>query len=316
MSTDVNALTIVRPLSITDSILDVSGSPPATNVPENDYPVWSVSTTYAAGDRVILTSTHRVYESLLSGNTGNDPTMLSSPVYWIEVGPTNRWASLDTSISTQTVQANNITYRLIPAQAINSVAVLNIIGANQLTVRMISPATGSPGIVYEKVVDLTGLPLASGWWEWFYGAKIVPSQSILLDLPSYTDCELEIELLGGSDLAVGVILIGQQQNFGIGIKYGARVGIQDYSRKETNEFGDTVLVQRAFAKRANFDLFLNREEVDSFQNALSTIRATPVLWIGSTQYESTTLFGFYKNFDILISYPNHSDCELEIEGLI
>jgi hypothetical protein len=214
------------------------------------------------------------------------------------------------------VQANNITYRLIPAQAINSIAVLNIASGTQLTVKMISPATGSPGIVYEKIVDLTGLPLAAGWWEWFYGAKIVPSQSILLDLPSYTDCEVEIELLGDSDLAVGVILVGQQQAFGLGIKYGARVGIQDYSRKETNEFGDTILVQRAFAKRANFDLFLKREEVDSFQNALSTIRATPVLWIGSTQYESTTLFGFYKNFDILISYPNHSDCELEIEGLI
>jgi len=316
MSTDVNALTIVRPLTITDSILDVSGSPPATNVPENDHPVWSVSTTYSSGDRVILTSTHRVYESLLDSNTGNDPTMLSSPVYWIEVGPTNRWAVFDTSISTQTKQANNITYRLVPHQAINCLSVLNINSASQLTVRMISPATGSPGIVYEKIVDLTGLPLAAGWWEWFYGAKIVPSQSILLDLPSYTDCEVEIELLGGSDLAVGVILVGQQQAFGLGIKYGARVGIQDYSRKETNEFGDTILVQRAFAKRANFDLFLKREEVDSFQNALSTIRATPVLWIGSTQYESTTLFGFYKNFDILISYPNHSDCELEIEGLI
>ena len=316
MSTDANALVIVRPLTITTSMLDVSGSPPATNVPENDYPAWSSGTTYAAGDRVILTSTHRVYESLLSGNTGNDPTMLSSPVYWIEVGPTNRWAVFDTSISTQTRQANNITYRLIPQQAINCLSVLNISSASQLTVRMISPATGSPGIVYEKVVDLSGLPLSPGWWEWFYGARIVPSQSILLDLPSYTDCEIEVEILGGSSLAVGVILIGQQQAFGLGIKYGARVGIQDYSRKETNEFGDTVLVQRAFAKRANFDLFLKREEVDSFQNALSTIRATPVLWIGSTQYESTTLFGFYKNFDILISYPNHSDCELEIEGLV
>lgn len=316
MSTDANALVIVRPLTITTSMLDVSGSPPATNVPENDYPTWSSGTTYAAGDRVILTSTHRVYESLLSGNTGNDPTMLSSPVYWIEVGPTNRWAVFDTSISTQTRQANNITYRLIPQQAINCLSVLNISSASQLTVRMISPATGSPGIVYEKVVDLSGLPLSPGWWEWFYGARIVPSQSILLDLPSYTDCEIEVEILGGSSLAVGVILIGQQQAFGLGIKYGARVGIQDYSRKETNEFGDTVLVQRAFAKRANFDLFLKREEVDSFQNALSTIRATPVLWIGSTQYESTTLFGFYKNFDILISYPNHSDCELEIEGLV
>lgn len=317
MSTDAYAIKIVKPLSITDSMLDVSGSPPATNVPEDTHPAWSNSTTYAAGARVFLASTHKVYESLLSGNVGNDPTVISSPVYWLEVGPTNRWAVFDTSVSTQTVQGVNISYRLIPGQAVNCVAVLNYTYATQLTVRMISPATGSPGIVYEKVLSLTGTILASGWWEWFYGQRTaIPTQSILLDLPSYSDCEIEIELIGTSSLAVGVILIGQQQSFGMGIKYGASVGIQDYSRKETNEFGETVLVQRAFAKRANFDLFLKKEEVDSFQNALSKIRATPVLWVGSTEYESTTLFGFYKNFDILINYPNHADCTIEIEGLV
>jgi len=316
MSTDANALTIIRPLTITDTILDDSGSPPATNVPEDDYAVWNVGTTYAVGDRVILTSTHRVYESLLSGNTGNNPTLLSSPIFWIEVGPTNRWAVFDTSVSTQTAQANNITYQLIPGEAINSIGVLNITSASELNITMVSPATGSPGIVYQETVDLSSLPLTPDWWAWFYGNKVVPSQSILLDLPSYTDAEITIELIGGSDLAVGVILIGQQQNFGIGIKYGARVGIQDYSRKETNAFGETILVQRAFAKRANFDLMIQKAEVDSLQNALSAIRATPVLWIGSTEYEATTLFGFYKNFDILISYPQHSDCQLEIEGLI
>lgn len=316
MSTDVNALKIVRPLTITDAILDDSGSPPATNVPENDHPEWNSGTTYAQGDRVILTSTHRVYESLLGSNTGNNPTVTSSPIYWIEVGPTNRYAVFDTSVSTQTKQANNITYQLVPGEAINSIGILNITQATEINITMVSPATGSPGIVYESTIDLSSLPLTPDWWAWFYGQKITTTQSVALDLPSYTDCEITIEILGGSDLAVGVILIGQQQNFGLGIKYGARVGIQDYSRKETNEFGDTVLVQRAFAKRANFDLFLNNAEVDSFQNALSTIRATPVLWIGSTKFESTTLFGFYKNFDILISYVNHSDCELEIEGLV
>lgn len=316
MSTDANALTIIRPLTITDTILDDSGSPPATNVPENDHAEWDVSTTYAAGDRVILTSTHKIYESLLSSNTGNNPTVTSSPIYWIEVGPTNRWAVFDTSVSTQTEQANNITYQLIPGEAINSIGVLNIKSGSELNITMVSPATGSPGIVYENTVDLSALPLTSDWWAWLYGNKVVPSQSILLDLPSYSDAELTIELLGGSDLAVGVILIGQQKNFGIGIKYGARVGIQDYSRKETNSFGDTILVQRAFAKRANFDLMINKAEVDVLQTTLSTIRATPALWIGSTDYEATTLFGFYKNFEILISYPEHSDCQLEIEGLI
>jgi len=315
MSTDANALTIVNPLRMTDTILDDSGSPPVTNVPEDINPAWDVVTTYAAGDRVYLASTHRVYESLLGGNTGNDPTVTSSPIYWIDAGPTNRWAVFDTSRTTQTVQANNITYRLIPGQAINCVGLLNITGATQVTVTMYSPGTGSPGQIYQKVTDLTSVPLAPGWWEFFYGQRFAPSLSIMLDLPSYTDNEIEIELLGGSDLAVGVILIGQQQNFGLGIKYGARVGIQDYSRKETNTFGDTILVQRAFAKRANFDLFINKAEVDSLQNYLSSIRATPVLWVGSGEFESTTLFGFYKNFDILISYPEHADCDLELEGL-
>ena len=309
MSTDANALTIIRPLAITDTILDV------TNVPEDDYAEWDVGTTYDVGDRVILTSTHRIYESLQTSNTGNSPTALGT-TFWIDAGPTNRWSVFDTSISTQTMQANNITYTLIAGEAINSIGILNITAGTEINITMVSPATGSPGIVYQRTFDLSALAITSDWWAWFYGQKSAPTQSIALDLPSYSDCEITIEILGGSDLAVGVIIIGSQQNFGLGLKYGARVGIQDYSRKETNVFGETVLVQRAFAKRANFNLFINKTEVDSFQNALSTIRAVPVLWIGSADYESTTLFGFYKNFDILISYPEHSDCELEIEGLI
>lgn len=308
MSTDANALTIVKPFQVTDASLD------STDVPETDHAEWASGTTYGLGDRVILTATHRIYESLQASNTGNSPTAAGS-TFWIEVGPTNRWAVFDDSTSTQTKQADLITYRLTPGQAINCVGVLNIANASQLKVTVFSPATGTPGQVYQNIVDLTSIPLAPGWWEFFYGVRFTPTQSIMLDLPSYADCEVEIELTGGADLAVGVIVIGQQQNFGLGIRLGARVGIQDYSRKETNEFGDTILVQRAFAKRASFDLMVQKAEVDSLQNFLGTIRAQPVLWVGSNEYESTTLFGFYKNFDILISYPQHADCELEIEGL-
>lgn len=316
MSTDVNALVIVKPIDITDSMLITSGSPPATNVPENDYSAWSSGTTYAAGARVILTSTHKIYESLLSSNTGNDPTVISSPQYWIEVGPTNRWAAFDTSVSTSTRQANNITYTLQPGIAVTSLAVLNIQNATQITVTVVSPASGSPGIVYQQIVDLGALPSTPDWWAWFYGMRRPQTQVIFTDIPGYTDCIITIEILGGSSLSAGVILIGQRQSFGLGIKYGASIGIQDYSRKETNEFGDTVLVQRAFAKRANFELFITAGEVDALQNILSDIRATPCLWVGSNSYEATTIFGFYKNFDILISYPDYSDCQLEIEGLV
>jgi hypothetical protein len=311
---DANAIKITQPIQITDSILDDSGSPPLTNVPEDDFPEWSAGTTYAAGARVILVSTHRIYESLLGGNVGNDPTVVSSPTYWIEVGPTNRWAAFDTSVSTSVVQANNITYTLVPGSPINMLAILNINNGTQATVTVNSPSQ-SPTEIYSKTINLGGLPLIVGWWNWFFGTRVQTTQAIFDDIPPYTDAIVTVEILGGSDLSLGVILIGQQQLFGLGIKYGARVGIQDYSRKETNEFGDTILVQRAFAKRANVDLFLQKFEVDSLQRELSLIRATPVLWVLSNEYESTTLFGFYKNFDILISYPEHAECELEIEGL-
>ena len=305
---DANAIKITQPITITDSILS------STDVPENDYPVWNVGTTYADGDRVILTSTHRIYESLLGSNVGNDPTVASTPAYWIEVGPTNRWAPFDTSISTSVVQATSITYTLVPGTPINMLAILNINNGTQATVTINSPSQ-SPTLVYTKIISLNSLPLVAGWWSWFFGSRVVQTQAIFDDIPPYSDGIFTITIEGGADLSAGVIMLGQQQTFGLGIKYGARVGIQDYSRKETNDFGDTILVQRAFAKRANVDLFLQKFEVDSFQRELSRIRATPVLWILSNDYESTTLFGFYKNFDILINYPEHADCTLEIEGL-
>ena len=307
MSTDANALIVVQPIDITDAMLT------ASNVAETDYAVWSSATTYALAARVIFTSsgTHKIYESLQASNLNKDPR--TQPLWWIEVSPTNRWSAFDTTVSTQTKQAASITYTLTPGQAVNTIAALNIVGASSLTVTMTSPLVG--GTVYTKTVDLSALPTAADWWSWFYGAKAVPTQSILTDLPSYADCVISFTLTGGASLALGVLMIGRQRLFGVGIKFGARVGIQDYSRKETNDFGDTILVQRSFAKRANFDIQVARAEVDFFQNFLTEVRASPCLWIGSTVYESTTVFGFYKNFDILISYPEHADCSLELEGL-
>lgn len=317
MSLDANALVIMTPIAVTDAMVIASGSPPETNVPENDYPEWdgtsSPATVYNTGDRVILLSTHRIYESLQDNNTNKNPA--TETLWWVEVGPTNRWAVFDTSVSTQTAQSTNITYTLEPGVAVNTLAVLNISAASELNITMTSASQGSPGIVYSETVDLSSYPLVSDWYSWFFGTRQQPTQFIATNLPAYPDAIIVLELLGSADLAVGVVAFGQQQRFGRGIRLGARVGIQDYSRKETSEFGETILVQRAFAKRANFDLFINKNEVDQLQNYLSSIRATPALWIGSSEFESTTIFGFYKNFDILIAYPEHADCELEIEGL-
>lgn len=307
MSVSPYAVTVVEPLTITDSILVSS------NVAENDYAVWAIGTTYADGDRVIMTSTHKIYESLQNANVGNNPT--TSVGYWVEVGPTNRWRVFDTSNSSQTVtdgSPNTISYTLEAGVAITAVGILNITDGREVQITVTDPVAG---VVYDVDEIIGTFPQYPEWWSFFFGTRFANTQFIRADLPSYPNAEITITITGTSTLAVGVILIGQQTSFSLGMQYGARVGIQDYSRKETNTFGETVLIQRAYAKRANFDLFLEKYEVDLLQNFLSKIRAVPVLWVGSSDFEATVIFGFYKNFDILLSYPEHAECSLEIEGL-
>ena len=300
----LNCLTVVKPIAVTPSMLV------STDVPEADYAEWAAGTTYAIGDRVIVAAQHKIYQSAVAANVGKNPA--TDRAAWLEVGATNRWKPYDKSVSSQVVQAGSISYRIKPGQAVTSVGVLNISGGTSLRVRVIDPTFGT---VYDKTVNLARTPLSPGWWMWFFGERRAPTQAILQDLPSYHGADILIDITGTAELAVGVILIGQVRQFALGVKMGARIGIQDYSRKERSEFGDVMLVERAFAKRASFSLLLTADEVDSFHQFLSEVRATPCLWIGSRRYESTTLYGFYKSFDIVIPYFSYSDCDLELEGL-
>lgn len=308
MSTSPLAIAIVQPETITDSILTDS------NLSETDHAAWNSGTTYAAGDRVILVSTHKIYESLQAANTNKNP--VTEFDWWIEVSPTNKWKCFDTSSTTQTLATGIsppiISYDFEFNQAINTVAFLNVTGCNNITIVMTDPVYG---VVYDETVSLANTQLSSDWWAWFFGTRREKNQYVAFDLPTFPYATISVTLEGTPDLGVGIIMFGQQNRFSLGMKYGARLGIQDYSRKETNDFGDTVFIRRAFAKRATYEVMLENEELDTFQKFLTSVRAIPCLWVGSNEYESTTVFGFFKNFDILLNYTNHSDCSLDIEGL-
>jgi hypothetical protein len=295
-------LRIVQPQPVTDSVLI------ATDVAESAFPVWSAGTTYALGARVHLVSTHKVYESAIAGNIGNNP---ASALQWVEVGPTNRWALFDRSNSTQTAKSTSFYYELAPVSAFNAVALLGLTGAQTLRVRVDHPTLGS---LYDRTLDLTSLPAQAGWWEWFYGERRGPTLAVLADVPGIIGSELRIDVTGTTALAAGVLVFGQAKEIGLLVQQGARVGIQDYSRKKVNEFGDTVLVQRAFARRASFDLPIKAELVDEAIDYLASIRATPCLFI-APRYESAVIYGFYKEFDVSIAYAAVSECSLQVEGL-
>lgn len=300
----LNTLQVVRPMAVTPANLV------STNVPEDDHPAWSATTTYAADARVVLASTHKVYQSVAASNTGHRPDLATG--HWLEVGPTNPWKVFDTSTSTQTRRPLGISYRIRPGVGVTAVAALNLVGAASIRIRVVDPALGT---LYDRTTTLAGQLMFPTWWDWHFGPRTEQRQSAVLDLPAAPSADVLIDLVGTAELAVGTLLIGQQRAFSMGVKLGARLGIQDYSRKERNDFGDLVLVERAYAKRASFSMPLRASEVDTVYDFLTDVRATPCLWVGSSRFEATTVYGIYKSFDIVLAYHDYSDCELELEGL-
>ena len=241
-----------------------------------------------------------------------DPTLASNATWWIEVSPTNRWKMFDISNTTQTTNADSIVVTITPGQVVNSVSLMNLEGIS-IRVKVTDPLEG---VVYDKTVSLNNNGTINNWYNYFFSPISKKKSVVITDMPSYGTAIIEITVTNtGRTAKCGVCTLGQINYLGEGINLGATVGIQDYSRKEKNDFGDYVVVQRNYAKRAKYTMAVLNEQIDALQNLLADLRTTACVWIGDDNYESTMIYGFYKDFDIVISNHIVSDCNIEIEGL-
>jgi hypothetical protein len=296
---------IVRPITIDDAALSV------TNVLENDYAAYAGGTTYALGDRVIVVGTdiHDVYESLQASNTGHTPA--TSPTWWLRISSTNRWKMFDGSVNSQTTRADSIAVTIIASGRIDSVVLLNISAA---TVR-VKMTDAVDGIVYDETQSMISDGGIIDWYAYFFEPVERKADAVFTGLPPYSNATIEITLTDtGSTVSCGECVLGLSKNIG-GTQYGGSVGIQDYSTKTVDDFGNYSVVERAFSSRGSFTIWVDSTYVDSLKTLLAGYRATPVVYIGSDGYTSTVAYGFYKDFSIEIAYETASLCSIEIEGL-
>ena len=294
---------LIKPVTVTDAVLT------ATNVPETDYAAWSSATTYAFGQRVILVSTHKIYECI-TANTNLSPDVNST--VWLEWGSTNRWKMFDSGWGSQTSIATPLTFTLSPMVIINSLALLNVSATSiTVTVTDISSAT-----IYNQTFAMTVTPSIADWYMYFYEDFIYKSDLVITDIPSAGSALINVTINNTSSTAkCGNCIVGTYYDIG-NTQYGASAGIVDYSIKATDSFGNTTVTKRTYAKRMNTNLMINNDIVDDVFNLLATYRSTPLVWIGAESlYTSLIVYGFYKDFDVNIAYPDYSSCSLTIEGL-
>ncbi|WP_396190619.1 hypothetical protein [Flavobacterium sp.] len=295
---------IIQPVPITAPMLT------ASNVPETDAPVWTAGT-YTLGTKRIYE--HRVYEVIVSSTTARpDVGAVATPPSWLDLGATNRFKMFDQIISTQTVKSAEIDVDITPSAIINAAAFFGMLG-NSITVTMTDPIEG---VVFTETRSLQDNTIIIDWYSYFFEEIAYLPDIVFLNLPAYGSATLTAFIDGGAgDAKVGEVVIGKQRSLGV-TNFGSSVSILDYSVKSTDDFGNTIIVQRAYSKRADYDVTVNTLSVAAVQKALADIRTTPTVFVGDQNRPETVVYGFYKQFNIVLSTPSISDCSIEVEGLV
>ena len=297
---------VIKSQAVTDTTLTT------TDVPENDYAAWLVGTTYAAADRVIVTTPniHNIYESVQGANTGNDP-VTDDGTWWTRVSSTNRWKMFNDVVQEQTTQADIIDVSITPAAVTTALAAINVDCAS-ITVVVTDPLEGE---VYNQTFPMTSYSGITNWYDYFFTAINRKKELSVLGLPPYSAAVIDVTFNDlGETAKVGALVLGTSANIGDS-QYGASFGIIDYSTKEVDSQGRTTITAGTYSDEADIDVVIETGRFAEVKKILTDLRTTPSVWIAEDNTEGTIIYGYYREFDVLLTGPIVSMCTLSIEGL-
>lgn len=273
-------------------------------------PAWSSATTYSKDDYVDYGM--EIYISLVNTNLNNQPD--TSPTSWLLVGPDNTHALFDNQVNTQTVSSSPLVVVIKPLTYVNALYFGNLEAS---TLRVTVKDNGVGPDVYDSGVLSLDSTVILDWYMYFFEPVSFKPEVVLTNLPPYVNAVITMTLSGTGNVKIGNWVYGNIYDLGM-TQYGASAGIRDFSVKTTDDFGNTTFIQRAYSKRMQSSVMVPNTQLPSFYKLMSDVRATPSVWIGTTEsnYNALIVYGFYKDFNMDIAYPSYAMCNIEIEGLI
>jgi len=243
--------------------------------------------------------------------TGVSPTTNNN--HWARADSTNRWRMHDSAVSSQTSNVDNIV-NIYSTSGYTEALLFSNIDAASVRVKMVDDIDGT---VYDKTISGVADSGIQDWYSYFTEPIIRKTDILITDMPLYANTTLTVTITTGAGQTVlcGLLYFGKLLELG-GTQYGMSLGIQDYSIKTTDDFGNQTFKEGAYSRTAKIIMKVDNDFVDTLHNVLAGYRAIPIVYLGSLSFGSSFIFGKYNDFNIEIPHPAFSTCSIEIEGLI
>ncbi|CAB4163262.1 hypothetical protein UFOVP814_14 [uncultured Caudovirales phage] len=241
--------------------------------------------------------------------TGTSPAANSA--LWIDLGATNKFAAFDEKWGTQTTATSTLTFDITPGVAVDSLALLNLLGSSVTVTCKVGGTT-----IYTKTATLQTDVGVYDWKTYFVAPIVAAKDLVFTDLLPYANQVITITITGSGTVAIGNVTLGSVVALGA-MEYGAKFGIKSYSVKTTDAYGNISLSSRPYSKGFEGRLIVPKTFVDQLAGILSSLRDTPAIWIGAgNKYSSLIVWGFLDDFKFDLAYDQFSFCSLSIEGLV
>lgn len=320
--TVINSFTILNVLGLTAQLImtDRGGVELVTNGSfDSDLTGWNLTGsvwTWASGLASMATSTsYEPMNQTFSSVIGKTYELIFDISNVVSTGKVALWSNGESTAGNELNFTEAGTYsftRIATATTMNLAFARQLSGASfdvdNISIKEVTT-------VYDKTINLISPSGILDWWAYYFSPIERTTDAVFRDMPNYGSATVRLIIDNGSDTAkIGAALFGIETTIG-STNYGTSTGIKDYSTKETDSFGNFVIVQRAYSKRADYLVTVDSDRVAFVQNFLTSLRATPAVYIGNENFGSTIVYGYYRRFDIVISSYPVSDCNITLEGL-
>lgn len=288
------------------------------NITEDEVE-WDALELYNRGDEV--RDGHYIYK--YAGDDESNTTTRPSVEYdenieiyplWVNISPTNYYAMLDARTDSQTTLDENIVMTFTLENQ-NTFSLLNI-QSQYVNISIYDNDVGA--VTYTKDISTQDEGNVIDFYSYCFSGFEFASSIYVDDFPLTQSGVLTVTVVGDAP-KVGRLVLGKSYYVG-DTQFGGSLGIESYSIRAIDAFGNVTLKQRGSVNIDSFTVQVPTTKVPELRRKAKELDAIPILFIADESddsiVENLLNFGYWTNFSMVLPNPVKSTLSLAYKGLL
>lgn len=204
---------------------------------------------------------------------------------------------------------------------VNQLVIMNLFEVDTISVEL--KKSDNTTILFSESYGVSSYPLGGtvGWTSYYDQPKDSTSnteigRSLVVDIPSVGNGYLKITFSSSGTnkmRGVGGIFTGRTLKLGTA-QWGSSFDITQFSKIESNDFGEYSFVERSYKNNFTYDVALDTNNINAVRQILLRNRAYPCVYIGDPDRQTTINYGVFSNISPSLQYGT-TFSSLEIKGV-